>query len=248
VVLEGPDLIVAALDAGVELEAVFFEASAQGPRHQACADALAHAEARGVELVELADGVLARIADARSPQPVLGVASMPPSELDVVPSHGLVLVLCDVNDPGNLGTSIRSADAAGAAAVVVCGESVDVFNPKSLRATAGSVFHLPVAAAPTLSEVVAALHESGRKVHGTVVQGGEPLWSTPIARDDAVVVGAEAAGLSDDDRALLDGEISIEMAGRAQSLNAGVAAALVCFESLRQRRAGGAPDDPANTI
>jgi TrmH family RNA methyltransferase len=248
VILEGPDLVVAALDAGVELESVYFEAAARSPRHQACAEALTRAEARGVELVELADGVLERVADARSPQPVLGLAPMPPSGLDVIPARGLVLVLCEVNDPGNLGTAIRSADAAGAAAVVVCGQSVDVFNPKTLRATAGSVFQVPVAVAPTLSAVVVALHESERTVLGAVVEGGEPLWSASLARDVAVVVGAEASGLSDEDRALLDGEISIEMDGHAQSLNAGVAAALVCFESLRQRRASPAPDGPAPTL
>jgi TrmH family RNA methyltransferase len=247
VILEGPDLVVAALDAGVELEAVYFEAPAWTPVHPACANALSRAEAHGVELVELANGVLERVADARSPQPVLGLAAMPPSGLAIVPTRGFVLVLCDVHDPGNLGTAIRSADASGAAAVLVCGESVDVFNPKTLRATAGSVFQVPVAIASTLSEVVGALHDSGRVVYGAVVEGGEPLWATSIARA-AVVVGAEAAGLGDRDRSLLDGVISIEMPGRAQSLNVGVAAALVCFESLRQRGANGGLDGPAHTI
>jgi TrmH family RNA methyltransferase len=179
---------------------------------------------------------------------VLGVAAMPPSGLALVPASGFVLVLSDVNDPGNLGTAIRSADASGAAAVVVCGESVDVFNPKTLRATAGSVFQVPIAIAPTLAAVVAPLKESGRAVFGACVEGGEPLWATWIARDAAVVVGAEATGLDDEDRSLLDGAITIEMQGRAQSLNVGVAASLVCFESLRQRRARGALDGAAPTI
>ena len=247
-ILEGPDLVVAALDAGAALEAVYFEAAAWSPRHPACATALSRAEAHGVELVELADGVLERVADARSPQPVLGLAAMPPSGLEDMPAHGFVLVLCDVKDPGNLGTAIRAADASGAAAVVVCGESVDVFNPKTLRATAGSVFYVPVAIAPTLADVVTALHDSGHVVYGAVVEGGEPLWGTSIARDAAVVIGAEAAGLGDEDRSLLDGAISIEMAGRAESLNVGVAAALVCFESLRQRGASGGLAGPARTI
>jgi TrmH family RNA methyltransferase len=248
VVLEGPDLVVAALDAGVELEAVYFEAAAWTPRQPACSAALARAEASGVELVELDDGVLERVADARSPQPVLGVAAMPPSGLATIPPRGFVLVLSDVNDPGNLGTAIRSADASGASAVVVCGESVDVFNPKTLRATAGSVFQIAVAIAPALAEVTAALRSSGRVILGAVVDGGQPLWTASLAHEVAVVVGAESRGLDDEDRSLLDGMITIEMAGRAESLNVGVAAALVCFESLRQRRANGGLDAPAPTI
>jgi TrmH family RNA methyltransferase len=232
----------------VELDAVFYEARATTSSFPACAEVLTRAAQHGVELVELADGVLARVADARSPQPVLARAAMPPSGLELIPPEGFVLVLCDVNDPGNLGTSIRAADASGAAGVVVCGESVDVFNPKAMRATAGSVFHVPVAVAPTLTIVVAALRESRRVVLGAVVDGGGPLWSTSLGTGAAVVVGAEATGLDDEDRSLLDGAITIEMQGHAQSLNVGVAAALVCFESLRQRRAHPAPDGPARTI
>ena len=246
--LEGPDLVTAALDAGVEFEAVYFEAVASTARHPACAEALSRAGALGVELVELADGVIERVADARTPQRVLGVAAMPATGLATVPALGFVLVLSDVNDPGNLGTAIRSADAAGAAAVAVCGESVDVFNPKTLRATAGSIFQVPVAVAATLAEVAAALRASGRVVLGAVVDGGEPLWTTPLEGDVAVVIGAEATGIDDHDRSLLDGLVTIEMVGSAQSLNLGVAAALVCFESLRQCRANGAHDDPARTI
>jgi RNA methyltransferase, TrmH family len=192
--------------------------------------------------------VLERVADARNPQPVLAVAVMPPTGLELVPAGGLVLVVSDVGDPGNLGTAIRAADASGAAGVVVCGDSVDVFNPKTLRATAGSVFQVPVAVAPTLSAAAAELRGSGRRLLGAVVAGGGSLWETALARDVAVVIGPEATGLLDADRALLDGAVTIEMPGRAQSLNVGVAAALICFESLRQRRAAEVPDAAAPTI
>ena len=234
--LEGPDLVVAALEAGVDLEAVYFEAVAATPARPACAAALALASARGVRVIELDDGVLARVADAVTPQPVLAVAAMPDTGLARVPDDGFVLVLHDVRDPGNLGTAVRAADASGAAGVVVSGQSVDVFNPKALRATAGSAFHLPVAVAATLDEVVTALHATGRDVRGAVVHGGEPLWSAPVSSRTAIVVGGEATGLSEEERAMLDGAVTIEMAGRAESLNVGVAAALVCFEALRRRR------------
>lgn len=244
--LEGPDLVTAALTSGVALEAVYFEAPAATPGRPACAAALSMAAARGVRLIELADGVLAKVADAITPQPVLAVAPLPDTALRRVPADGFVLVLHDVRDPGNLGTAVRAADAAGAAAVIVSGESVDVFNPKALRATAGSVFHLPVAVAATLGEAAVALRATGRRVLGAVVAGGEPLFGAPLDAQSAVVVGGEATGLSAEDRALLDGELTIEMAGRAESLNVGVAAALCCFEALRRRadRAGTAGPTP----
>ncbi len=215
------------------IEAVYFEPHAM--ERPACAAALARAAASGVRLIELRDGVLERATDAVTPQPVVAVASIPPTSLSAVPAGGFVLVLLRVRDPGNLGTAIRSADASGATAVVVAGESVDVFNPKALRATAGSVFHLPVVVADTLDESLAALRSSGRRVLGAVVEGGTPLWSTPLGGDIAVVVGSEATGLERAEREALDGEVTIEMAGRAESLNVGVASALVCFEALRQR-------------
>lgn len=246
--LEGPDLVQAALLAGVAIEAVYFEAPAATAARPASAAVLALAAARGVRVVEVADGVLARVADSVTPQPVLAVAALPDTSTDLVPVSGFVLVLHDVRDPGNLGTAIRGADAAGAAAVVVSGESVDVFNPKSLRATAGSVFHLPVAVADSLHDVVDLLHASGRTVLGAVVRGGVPLWTAPLAAPSAVVIGGEATGLGDAERSLLDGELTIEMAGRAESLNVGVAAALVCFEALRRRPDPPSPSAPPPTI
>jgi RNA methyltransferase, TrmH family len=199
-----------------------------------------------VRLIELEAGVLARVADAVTPQPVLAVAALPDTAIERVPPEGFVLVLDDVRDPGNLGTAVRAADASGAAAVVVSGQSVDVFNPKTLRATAGSAFHLPVAVAGSLEAAVDALHHTGRDVLGAVVRGGVPLWSATMSPRTAVVVGGEAAGLGDEACTLLDGGVTIEMAGRAESLNVGVAAALICFEALRRRR--GPHDAPTPTI
>jgi RNA methyltransferase, TrmH family len=233
-VLEGPDLVTAAIVAGAELEAVYFEPDAATDARPACATALALAADAGVRLVELREGVLAKVADAVTPQPVLGVARLPDTGLDRVPVDGFVLVLHDVRDPGNLGTAVRSADAAGAAAVVVSGQSVDVFNPKALRATAGSAFHLPIAITDELHDAVAALRTTGRRLLAAVVRGGVPLWSADLSPRTAAIVGGEAAGLGDDARALCDAEVTIAMAGRAESLNVGVAAALLCFEALRR--------------
>jgi TrmH family RNA methyltransferase len=245
-VLEGPDLVAAALAAGASLEAVYFEAAALDGAHAACAAVLAAAARAGVRAVELGDGVLARVADAVTPQPVLAVARLPATDVTVVPAHGFALVLHGVRDPGNLGTAVRAADAAGAAAVVVAGTSVDVFNPKALRATAGSAFHLPIAVCASLADAHAALRP--RRVLGAIVRGGDPLWSATLDDGAAVVVGGEAGGLDPSELTGLDGTVTIPMAGRAESLNVGVAAALVCFEALRRRAGPTSHDGPAPTI
>ena len=239
-VLEGPDLVLAAVRAGAPIEAVYFDQRAVTEVGSPSARALVEAAAGGLRVIELAEGVLDKVTDAVTAQPILAVAALPDTSLDVVPRRGFVLVLCEVRDPGNLGTAVRAADAAGAAGVVVCADSVDVFNPKALRATAGSVFHLPVAVVPTLDATVEALHSHPRKVLAATVAGGVALWDAPLDEATAVVIGSEATGLSARDVAACDGAVTIEMAGRAESINAGVAAALVCFEALRRRSGRGA--------
>jgi TrmH family RNA methyltransferase len=246
-VLEGPDLVTAAVQAGAAVEAVYFDPKATAP-DTTCATALSVAAAAGIRLIELAPGVLTKVAEAVTPQPVLAVCSFPDTDLLAIPRDGFVLVLADIRDPGNLGTAIRAADAAAAAGIVVCGQSADVFNPKTLRATAGSVFHLPVAVAATLGDVTTSLGATGRRFYGAVVRGGADAWMTPISNNAAVVIGSEATGLSDAQLSLLDGTITIAMEGRAESLNAGVAAALLCFESLRQRHMAAGTDGPPPTI
>ena len=243
--LEGPDLVHAALVADAHVEAVFVEARAW--RLSSCAALLDLVVERGIETYDLKDGVLDRVADAATPQPVVAVAAMPDRGLDAVADLGFVVVCHGVRDPGNLGTVIRSADAAGAAAVVVSGDGVDVFNPKTLRATAGSIFQVTVAIEGDLARVCEALRGSARTVYAATAGEGTSMWDAALV-DAAVVVGAEATGLTTEDRACCDAAVAIEMDGRAESLNVGVAASLLCFESLRQRRTGPAPSGGAPTI
>jgi TrmH family RNA methyltransferase len=202
----------------------------------------------GVASVGLAPGVLRKVTDAVSPQPVVATAHPPLSGPDAIPETGFVLVLSDVSDPGNLGTAIRSADGAGTVAVVVCGEGVDVCNPKALRATAGSAFQVPLVVLDTLGDAIDVLHASGREVLGAVVRDAPSLWSTTLGERCAVAVGAETTGLADEDLERLDGTVRIPMAGPAESLNAGVAASIVCFEALRQLGTGLAGPHTSPTI
>jgi TrmH family RNA methyltransferase len=156
------------------------------------------------------------------------------------------MVLVDIRDPGNAGTLIRSADAAGASGVVFTGHSVDPFNPKTLRASAGSVFHLPVAVIEW-DDALASLRARGARVYATVVRGGMSHRDVDFSGPSAVVIGNEALGLAEDVVAQCDEAITIEMAGSSESLNAGVAGSLIAFEALWQRR-GTTPTSPPSSL
>jgi len=224
--------VTAALAASAEFEAIYVDATRISPRQLVDLEGLA--VAKGVRLFALAPGVLERIADAATPQPVLGAVRLPLVNVAAIPSRGLVLVLHGVRDPGNAGTLIRSADAAGASGVVFTGHSVDPFNPKTLRASAGSIFHVPVAL-DTLSTTLASFSSRGATSFATVVRGGVSHRLVDLTKPTVVVIGNEADGLDDESVALCDGAITIEMAGASESLNAGVAGSLIAFEALWQR-------------
>ena len=232
-VLEGPDLVDAALVDGVPFEAIYVD------RGQATgatvSDLLRRADVAGVRVFGLEPGVLDVIADAKSPQPVLAAVRFPLANLVQLPVAGLHLVLHDLRDPGNVGTIIRSADAAGVSSVVLTGQSVDPFNPKTLRATAGSIFHVPV----VVAELGAALDhfsEGGARTFATVIRGATALRDVDFSTPTVVVIGNESEGLDSETIERCEATMSIPMAGRCESLNAGVAASLIAFEALWQRQ------------
>jgi TrmH family RNA methyltransferase len=216
-VLEGPHAIEAALAAGVELLEVFVEASA-----------LALVPA-GVTPVLVADGVLARVGSTVTPQPIMAVAPLPSLGLDALAGATFVLVAAGVSDPGNLGTMARSAEAAGADALVTTAGSVDPFSPKCVRASAGAIVQLPV----LVDLDPAALRALGLRLLGTAVTGGTAYDRADLVGPVALVLGNEAHGVSADIE--LDGLLTIPHRGRAESLNVAMAATVLCFEVARQR-------------
>jgi len=242
-VAEGPELIRSALDAGVAVESLYV--SPEGDRDRVTQEVCRRAVAAGARVFALAPGVLERVADTVTPQPVLAVLPLLAEPEAGSPAWAagpgaLVVVLVDVRDPGNAGTVLRAADASGAAAVVYAGESVDPYNPKTVRSSAGSVFHVPVSVRPDPFALADELAGAGFRTLATVVRGGEDYaaldWSVP----SALFLGNESAGLDPTLCAALSRAVSIPMVGRAESLNVGVAGAVVCFEAFRQRRGGGA--------
>lgn len=239
VVLEGAELLHVAVDAGVAIEAVYV--APEGAASESVVAVTSRVAAGGGRVFDLAPGVMERVASTVAPQPVIAVADYAPAGFDALHGATLVMVCVDVRDPGNLGTVIRTADAAGVDAVVCCHGTVDPTNPKCVRATAGSLFHVPVIEGGTLDEVLNALHDAGIATVATVVRGGGDYadydWTTPTA----IVLGNEASGLTDDVIARMDAPVTVPLAGRAESLNVSVAAAVLSFEALRQRRSGSLP-------
>ena len=238
--LEGPDLVDAALESNVEFEAVYVDGASLDV---APIQALVHkATDRGVRVFALAEGVVEKIADARTPQPVLAAVRFEQLDVTSISTGGVAVVLHDLRDPGNVGTIIRSADAAGVTAVILTGQSVDPFNPKTLRASAGSIFHLPVIVATF--EAVRSHFQGDAQLLATVVRGGRSHRDVDFTRASVAVIGNEADGLDEVTIALCDETISIPMDGRSESLNAGVAASLIAFEALWQRRDAGMVSSP----
>ena len=227
-VIEGPTLVGDALDAGAELECLFVAAGTTVP-------VVDRAVANGVAVHHLAPGVLERVAATVTPQPVLAIARMVDVDLEELGGTDLVVVCVDVRDPGNLGTVLRTAEAAGVGGIICCDGSVDVYNPKCVRASAGSLFHTRVVARGEPVKVLGTLGGWGLRRLGTRPGGGEPYYRADLTAPTAVVLGNEANGVPAPAAAALDGWITIPMAGRSESLNVGMAAAVLCFEAARQR-------------
>jgi TrmH family RNA methyltransferase len=236
-VVEGAELLSVALDTGAPVESVYV--APEGRDNPVVAGVVARAFQAGARVFDLGAGVLERVADTVTPQPVLAVVGFEPPDLSAVREADLVVVCADVRDPGNAGTLIRTADAAGAGGVVCCDGTVDPYNPKTVRASAGSVFHLPIVAGGEAVAVIGALGGWGLRALGTVVRDGVDYADVDLTDRVALVFGNEASGLAPDVLAALDVPVTIPMAGRAESLNVSVSAAVLCFEVLRQRRKGG---------
>ena len=226
---EGVKLLEEAIAHDADIESVYWSAGAP-------VELLEAALARGVRVFELATGVMDRVADTVTPQPVMTVVRRAEHRLDAFAGSDMVVAMAGVRDPGNAGTVLRAAWAAGAAAVVVCEGSVDPFNPKTVRASAGAVFGLPVVVGGPAAEVLTALRAMGFTRLGAVVDGGADYAGVDLTGRVVVVVGNEAAGLDPATAEAVDLAVTIPMAPGAESLNVGVAAAVICFEASRQRR------------
>lgn len=232
-VIEGPRVIDAALDRGAELESTYLAPGAE----RAFMTLVTRLRASDVPVVHLKEGVVERIGDTVTPQPVLAVAKFPRHDLSSFGSDGPVLVAVTVGDPGNAGTMLRSAEGAGAAGVVFCGNSVDVRNPKVVRSSAGAIFGVRAVEADDPVQVLETLGRQGRRRLGTMGAGGTTVDDVDLTGSVALVVGNEARGLPAELDSQLDGMVTVPLEGPVESLNVAMAATVLLFEAARQRRA-----------
>lgn len=198
------------------------------------------ASAGGVTLERATPQVLAAMAETVQPQGVIAIAAIEHASLEqVCEGARLIAILHEVRDPGNAGTVLRAADAAGADAVIFSGESIDPWHPKVVRATTGSLFHLPVAVAASLDSAVTAARNAQLSVYAADVHG-EELTATggALATPVAWVFGNEARGLTAAERALTDRAWRLPIYGQAESLNLATAASVLLYHTAFAQREG----------
>ncbi len=190
---------------------------------------------------EVTEEVFAKLSDTRTPQGILAVVEQPRYELNqlLLQENPLFLLLEDLQDPGNLGTILRTGEGAGITGVIMSASTVDIFNPKVIRATMGSVFRVPFLYADDLQITVDRLHEAGVKTYAAHLQGDVYYDSFGFCGPVAFMIGNEANGLGEALTARASARIKIPMEGMVESLNAGVAAALLMYEAHRQRSNAG---------
>jgi TrmH family RNA methyltransferase len=230
--VEGAQGVGEALASGAAVQEVFVsQASQEQPDSVVSA-----AHEAGVPVHIVTPEVMGHLTSTVTPQGVVAVAGFVDVPMGSLDEHAMcVPVLVEVRDPGNAGTVIRSADASGADAVVFTRSSVDVYNPKTVRATAGSLFHVPVVRDVELAESVEQLRGRGFAVLAASAMGDRAVYDVDLSGPTVVLFGNEARGLPAEALDQADGSVRVPISGRTESLNLAAAATLVLFEAARQR-------------
>jgi TrmH family RNA methyltransferase len=230
--VEGTRILEEAIRSGLRFRAVFFSQSAENKAERLLPQIGEH-----VETLLLPDKLFATAVPSESPQGVAALVRWKEFSLDDVlakAKSGPLLAIAGVQDPGNLGTILRSADAFDAAGVVLGEGTVSPFNPKAVRASAGSVFRLPLARTK-LNHAVARFREDGLRLIGTSSHKGVPLNQAKLDGPLVIFIGSEGAGLPRDLVSQMDELVVIPHSPRVESVNAGVAASIVLYEAARKR-------------
>ncbi len=229
--IEGPHLVEEALKSGSGFEMALF--SEKAPK-----EIVAAIEEKEIPSYFIDNRTMRSLSDTENDQGVLGIVPKFSYLLkDIKKDNRQCVIVCDgVQDPGNLGTIIRSAAAAGCGAVVTSFDSADIYNPKTVRATGGALFHLPVIAGEDLEKTLKHLSSSGFKIFCAEPSGGKDIYCVDLSKVFAVVVGSEGRGVKPAVRCLCDSALTIPISKNTESLNAAVAAAVIMFEAVRQRK------------
>ncbi len=188
----------------------------------------------GCEVFLLSQKLFNEVSDTENPQGIMAIIKQNQSLLNTFENaNNFYLILDTIQDPGNLGTIIRTADAAGVTGVILSKGCVDLYNPKVLRATMGSIFHLPVFFSEDIIETISNIRSKGIKIIAAFLNGSVSCFEMDAIDNIAVIIGNEANGISEELAAQADLLVKIPMPGKAESLNASIAAALIMFEVVR---------------
>ena len=237
ILIDGARELARALGAGVPMQEVFVCPSlCQSDEARRTLELVSHC---GAEVLEVTAPVFEKLAFGERAEGVLAVAATPCTSLEriALPASPLVAVLEGIEKPGNVGAVLRSADGAGLSALVVADGGTDLFNPNAIRASLGTIFTLPVAAATT-AETLVWLRHHGLTIYAARVDGSQPYTTANLRQPAALVLGSEAAGLSNAWCAEGIEAIRLPMLGVADSLNVSATAAVLFYEALRQRSTG----------
>jgi TrmH family RNA methyltransferase len=229
--VEGPQAVEESLAFHPETLVDLFMTPAASDRYTALVE---QAAAAGITAETVSEHVLEAMADTVTPQGVIAVCRQFPVSLEdlLAGSPRLLAILEEVRDPGNAGTIIRAADAAGADGVILTGHSVDAYNPKVVRSTTGSIFHLPVAQGVSLETALDAVRAAGVRILAADIKGDDlPDIRGELVQPTAWLFGNEAHGLSDESLQLADRIVKVPIYGHAESLNLATAASVCLYES-----------------
>jgi len=235
VAIEGPNLIAEALRAGLRIDTLFVAEGAES-----LAEELPIAS--DIERLLLPESLLTAALDTESPQPIAALIEPPLwNPGDLLPPQGieapapLYIVLAGLQDPGNVGTILRSAEAFGATGALLLPGTVSPWNQKAIRASAGSIFRLPLMSA-SAEELFPRLHQAGIRIFTTAVEGATPAHRAALDTPSAILIGNEGNGVPAEIAALADEAITIPCPGPVESLNASIAASILLYEAATQRR------------
>lgn len=220
------------------IERVYLAQSAAAQMYEKYGDRLS-----GLSCETVSDEVFVRMSDTKTPQGILCLVRQQHYNIEEILRENkgkrmLFIILEDIQDPGNLGTIFRTAEAAGADGVIMSSWTADIYNPKTIRSTMGSVYRVPFFHVDQMEEAVRRLQKAGVAVYAAHLGGTAAYDACDYQKSTAFLIGNEAKGLREETAACADARITIPMAGKVESLNAAVASSILLFEAARQRRKG----------
>lgn len=235
--IEGMRLVEEALQHPGQFRKIVYSPRLEDKARGAALLSAARKKIQDAEWLYVSDEVMKRICDTQSHQGILAVLEMKErSWEEIYKRDGIILLLSGLQDPGNLGTIFRVAEAGAAAGVILSQDMIDPYNPKVVRASMGSLFRVPFLQDQEMEDCLKKLRSQGYRLWATTVQGGRSFWEIDFSQPTAVLFGQEGAGLSQNLLEEADGLFTIPMAPGVDSLNVAMAAGLVIYEASRQKR------------